>query len=78
MVCDILLVGTFNTFEIIWEGGEIMLILVIISLAGISLYFLLKPPTDFQYEQALRCESISEPELVIIKKQNMPPVRGFG
>ncbi|OLN32773.1 hypothetical protein [Desulfosporosinus metallidurans] len=53
-----------------------MFILVIIALAGISLYFLLKPPTDFQNEQALRYKSISEPELAVTKKQSMP--RGFG
>ena len=52
-----------------------MFILIVIALAGISLYFLLKPPTDFQNEQALRCESISEHELAVTKKQSM---LGFG
>jgi hypothetical protein len=33
---------------------------VIITLAGISLYFLLKPPIDPQYEQLLSDETISE------------------
>ena len=54
-----------------------MFIIVIIALAGISLYFLLKPPADFQNEQALSCESISEPELVVTKKLSTPSLRGF-
>ncbi len=60
-----------NQFGVIWKkGGEIMFTFIIIALAGISLYFLLKPPADFQNVQALRSESISEPELVAAKKQS--------
>lgn len=42
-----------------WEG-ETMFILVIIILAGFSLYVLLKPPTDFQNALASTDESNSE------------------
>ena len=55
-----------------------MFIVVIIVLAGISLYFLLKPPADFQNEQALRYESISESELVVTKQQSTSSLRRFG
>lgn len=78
MVCDILLGVPLNTFGALGKGGEIMFVLVIITLAGISLYFLLKPPANFQNELVLRYESISETELVVRGKQSMPTLSGFG
>ena len=68
-----------NQFGVIWKkGGEIMFTFIIIALAGISLYFLLKPPADFQNEQAFRCESIYETELVVTRKPSMPTIRVLG
>ncbi len=53
-----------------------MFILVIIALAGFSLYFLLKPPTDYKNGQTLRSESSSEPESAVTKKNSMPASSG--
>lgn len=55
-----------------------MFILIIITLAGISLYVLLKPSTDFEYEQALRIEPISEPKLEVMEQRSKPTVRELG
>ncbi|MDR3587245.1 MAG: hypothetical protein P4L59_18315 [Desulfosporosinus sp.] len=54
-----------------------MFVLIIIALAGLSLYFLLKPPTDFKNEPKSRRESLSEPELAVTKKDSRPTTKGF-
>ena len=53
----------------------IMFMVIIIILAGISLYALLKPPTDLEYEQALIIEPITTPQLEITEQRCKPTVR---
>lgn len=55
-----------------------MFMVIFFALAGISLYVLLKPPTDFEYEQASRIEPIAEPELEVTKQQSKPTLRKLG
>lgn len=55
-----------------------MFMVIIFTLAGISLYFLLKPPTDFEYEQASRIKPIAEPELEVTEQRSKPTVRKLG
>ena len=55
-----------------------LIIIFFISFAGISLYFLLKPSTDIEYEQALRIEPISEPKSKVTKQRSTPTLRELG
>jgi len=45
-----------------------MFMLIIFAFAGISLYFLLKPPAETEYEHATRFEPITGPELETEKR----------
>lgn len=55
-----------------------MFMVIIFALAGISLYVLLKPPTDLEYEQASGIEPIVEPELEVTERRSKPTIRKLG
>ena len=55
-----------------------MFMVIFFALAGISIYVLLKPPTDFEYEQASRIEPIVEPESEATVQQSKPTLRKLG
>ena len=52
-----------------------MFMVIIFTLAGFSIYVLLKPPTDFEYQQASRIEPIVEPKLEVTEQQSNPTLR---
>lgn len=55
-----------------------MFVAIFIILAGIALYFLLKPSTAMEYEQALSIKPISELELEVKEQRSKPTVNKLG